>query len=95
VPAGTDVREIVRSWDKAPPREHTAVLRVRSGSGHSLRRYALDERQDAPGWDLVTVAYSGPGWYAEHLASFGADVVVIEPPDLREAVIRKLKGVLA
>jgi proteasome accessory factor B len=97
VPAGTDVREIVRSWDKVPLREHTAVLRVKSGSGHSLRRYALDDRPnpDTPGWDLVTVAYSGPGWYAEHLASFGADVVVIEPPDLREAVIRKLKGVLA
>ena len=31
----------------------------------------------------------------EHLASFGADVVALEPTDLREAVIRRLKGALA
>ncbi len=35
------------------------------------------------------------GWFAEHLASFGADVVVLEPADLREAVITQLKGALA
>ena len=35
------------------------------------------------------------GWYSEHLAWFGADVVVLEPADLREAVIARLKGVLA
>jgi hypothetical protein len=29
------------------------------------------------------------------VASFGADVVVLEPSDLRDAVIRQLKGVLA
>ena len=34
-------------------------------------------------------------WFAEHLASFGADVVVLEPADLREAVITQLKGALA
>ena len=28
-------------------------------------------------------------------SSFGPDVVVLDPPDLREAVIRHLKGVLA
>ena len=39
--------------------------------------------------------YSDVGWFADHVASFGADVVVADPPDLRDAVIRKLKGVLA
>jgi predicted DNA-binding transcriptional regulator YafY len=34
-------------------------------------------------------------WYADYLASFGPDVTVLGPPDLREAVIRRLKGVLA
>jgi predicted DNA-binding transcriptional regulator YafY len=29
------------------------------------------------------------------VAEFGADVVVVDPPDLRDAVIRRLKGVLA
>ena len=39
--------------------------------------------------------YSDVGWFANHVASFGADVVVIDPPDLRNAVISRLKGVLA
>ena len=39
--------------------------------------------------------FADPGWFAEHIASFGADVVVIEPTDLRDAVITRLKGALA
>jgi predicted DNA-binding transcriptional regulator YafY len=43
----------------------------------------------------VDVPFSDPEWFAEHIASFGADVVVSEPADLRDAVITRLKGVLA
>jgi proteasome accessory factor B len=124
VPAGTDVREVVRTWDSVPPRENTAVLRVRPGAGYGLRRYAtgpadadsspdlsalsssagsssagapspLSSSAGAGGWDTISVPYSDVGWFADHVASFGADVVVADPPDLRDAVIRKLKGVLA
>ena len=48
-----------------------------------------------PGWELVEVSYTDAGWWSEHIASFGADVVVLEPVDLREAVIGRLKGALA
>jgi proteasome accessory factor B len=95
VPDGADVRELVRQWDTEGPRR-TAVLQVRQGAGYGLRRGA-DAVRPAPqraGWDLVEVPFSDVGWYSEHLASFGADVVVIEPADLRDAVIRRLKGVL-
>jgi len=116
VPPGTDVREVVRSWDSAPPREHTAVLRIRPGAGYGLRRYATGQGPGSTGqgpgdagqgpgstgqgpgdagWDTVTVQFSDIGWFADHVASFGADVVVADPPDLRDAVIRRLKGVLA
>ena len=95
VPAGTDVREVVRTWDSAPARENTAVLRVRPGAGYGLRRYAAGPPAPAPdGWETISVPYSETGWFADHVASFGADVVVAEPPDLRDAVIRRLKGVL-
>ena len=95
VPAGTDVREVVRTWDSAPPRENTAVLRVRPGAGYGLRRYATSPPVQAPdGWETISVPFSETGWFADHVASFGADVVVAEPPDLRDAVIRRLKGVL-
>jgi proteasome accessory factor B len=98
VPDGADVRELVRDWDSAPAREHTAVLRVRSGGGVGLRQHAVSVRPDEtapPGWDLVTTRFADVGSFADYTASFGPDAVVLDPPDLREAVIARLKGVLA
>ena len=95
VPPDADVRELVKSLDVSPARDHTAVLRVRTGAGFGLRRWATGERAGSDGWDLVDVPFSDLSWFAEHIASFGADVVVSEPADLRDAVITRLKGVLA
>jgi proteasome accessory factor B len=98
VPPGTDVRGAVRDWDAEPaPPPRTSVLQIRSGGGYGLRRHALGAGADEtrPGWDLVEVPFNDTGWFSEHVASFGADVVVLDPVDLREAVIGRLKGVLA
>jgi proteasome accessory factor B len=97
VPAGTDVRKSVRAWDAQPPPRRTCQLRLRHGAAHGLRRGAVS---DAPapghsGWDLVEASFSEVGWFADHIASFGADVVVLDPADLKDAVIGRLKGVLA
>jgi len=96
VPPGTDVRAAVRDWDGEGPPPRTCRLRIRSGAGYGLRRHAVSVKPDVQaGWDMVEVNYSDTGWWSEHLASFGADVIVEEPVDLREAVIGRLKGVLA
>ncbi|MBO0770706.1 MAG: WYL domain-containing protein [Actinobacteria bacterium] len=96
VPAGQDVRELVADWDSAPPpQQQTAVLRVRPGAGFGLRRRALRQRPAPDGWDEVEVPFGETGWFAGHLASFGPDVIVAEPADLRDAVITRLKGALA
>jgi proteasome accessory factor B len=95
VPPGADVRALVKDWDVTPARDHTAVLRVRQNAGYGLRRWADEVTPDEAGWDRVTVSFADVPWYADYLASFGPDVMVLGPPDLREAVIRRLKGVLA
>jgi proteasome accessory factor B len=41
------------------------------------------------------VQFADVPWYADYLAWFGPDVVVLDPPDLRDAVKARLKGVLA
>jgi len=97
VPDGADVHQAMRAWDEAPPALLTAALRIRRGAGHGLRRRASSDRPcpGLDGWDLVQARFSDAGWYADYIASFGADVVVLEPVDLRDAVISRLKGALA
>ncbi len=95
VPVGADVREMVRAWDDRVPASRTALLRVRAGAGLGIRRQAIREEPGADGWDQVEIGFHEVAWFAEHLASFGADVVVCEPADLRDAVITRLKGALA
>jgi proteasome accessory factor B len=95
VPENADVRELVRSWDDRPVPPRTAVLGVRAGAGLGIRRQATREIPGADGWDEVELPFAEVAWFSEHLASFGPDVVVREPADLRDAVITRLKGALA
>lgn len=104
VPDSADVRNLVRSWGGQEPDQRTAVLRVRHGAGYGLRRWAVPAQAQAPadgaepgrpGWDRLSIRFSDVDWLARYLASFGPDVAVEDPPDLREAVIGCLKAVLA
>ena len=70
------------------------MLRVRAGAGFGIRRRALSVKSAKEGWDEVTAPFNDVAWFAEHLASFGPNVVVCDPPDLRDAVITRLKGAL-
>jgi proteasome accessory factor B len=96
VPEGAAVQQLVKDWDKPVTYDNTASLRVAAGAGAALHRWGRSTPdQENPGWDLVTINYSDQDWYASYLAQFGPDVVVLGPPELREAVIRQLKGALA
>jgi len=95
VPADADVRALVSQRDRLPPPDQTAVLRVRAGEAIGLRRGASLVQAGDDGWDTVTARFADVPWYSEYLAWFGASVIVLEPPDLRDAVIARLKGVLA
>jgi proteasome accessory factor B len=95
VPDGIDLRELVAEWDSHPAEQQAAALKIRAGTGFGLRRRATREQPGSDGWDLVEVPFSDAAWFAEHIASFGADVLVTGPADLRDAVITRLKGALA
>jgi proteasome accessory factor B len=71
-----------------PDRE--AVLRVREGRGVSLRRRALHVEPDGDGWDRVTVPLGRVGALVSEVARLGEGAVVLEPQDVREALLRTL-----
>ena len=57
-----------------------AVVRVRRGSGHSLRRRARTVGEVEGEWDLVDLDYTDLEDFADEVAGYGADVVVDAPP---------------
>ncbi len=93
VPEGIDLRAQVATL--VPTRAHRdARLCVRQGSGVRLRRRATAVHEGADGLDELTVPYSDIDMLAEEVAGHGADVQVKDPPELRDAVVRRLRGVL-
>jgi predicted DNA-binding transcriptional regulator YafY len=94
VPPDTDLRGLVARMAGEEPRA-TATARVRAGAAYALRREALATEPDREGWDLVQLGYSDPERFAERVAGYGADVVVVEPREARDAVVRRLKALSA
>jgi proteasome accessory factor B len=95
VPEDADVRAMVKDWDPAPSPERPATLRVRRGAAIGLRRGATAMAPGDDGWDTLTTRFADAPWYAEYVASFGPAVIVVDPPDLREDVINRLKGAVS
>lgn len=109
VPEGTDLRAMVWRRDETIPEDRVATVLVRRGTCQGLRQLArsvrpadrggghgagADDRPD-DGWDIVELTFGDPERLAAWIASLGSEVRVVEPPDVRDAVIRRLKGALA
>ncbi len=81
----------------AADRPRSATLLVRPGRANGLRR--LGHRTDQPsppaGWDRIELPLRHLWDTARTVASSGPDVIVLDPPDLRAAVIRLLTGAAA
>ena len=95
VPEDTDIRALTESLGPETG-DRKARLLVRLDCAHGLRRHAEPVRDDgAPaGWDRLEVSYGRGESLAEEVLSYGADVVVEEPADLRAMVVERL-GALA
>lgn len=92
MPDQLDVRARVAAFANGPDTEPgTATLRVRAGTCFPLRRNASAiEAADRDGWDVLVLGYRDG--FEGYVAEFGADVVVLDPPELRDAVIRNLRA---
>ena len=95
VPPETDLRELTSALAPAPA-ELTARLWVRKGAALGLRRRTRVAEGDAPeGWDLLEVDFARDGSLADEALAYGEDIVVLEPHDLRDFVIQRLKEAAA
>jgi proteasome accessory factor B len=93
VPDGVDLRKVVTSMGGPAPGRRTATVRLRRGAAAGIRRWAADIRPDDDDWDLAELTFSEVDKLADYLAGFADDVVVVEPPDVRDAMIQHLKAV--
>jgi proteasome accessory factor B len=88
-PADLDLRALASSL--APPHpHHEATLRVRSGAGDSLRRRAQHSNVLDELWTELVVPYASGQSLADELLSYGPDVIVISPAEVRDDVVRRL-----
>ena len=69
----------------------TATVRVRRNAAAGLRRVARSVTPE-DGHDLLELPYSDADTLAERLAGYAADVVVVEPVEVRDAVIARLRA---
>lgn len=106
VPDDLDLRALARSLDPREP-HRTALVAVRVGKGPTLRRRSRSaeevdgdgaEATDVPlpaGFEVLRVAYSDRHSLAEEVVRYGADAIVLDPPELRERVLEMLGRVAA
>src|SRR5690606_25059544 len=94
VPADLDLLAFVSRDAERITEPRTATLRVRPGRGAGLRREALSAvgvvaaTDTDEGWDELTVPLRHVWELARGIAAGAPDVVAVDPPDLRHAVVQ-------
>jgi proteasome accessory factor B len=93
-PTGVDLISHVARWSGPVQHTGTATVLARPGRAAGLRRWA---RQVTPGaaHDRLELPFADVERLASTLVGYGADVTVLGPPELREAVIQRLKDTVA
>ncbi|MGH3544527.1 MAG: helix-turn-helix transcriptional regulator [Mycobacteriales bacterium] len=77
-----------------PPIELRQVARVRvpKHGAAGLRRFAESAQPGLGDTDILTLAFDRSDWFAAMLTSYGPTVTVLDPPELRDAVIERLQA---
>ncbi|MGY1616464.1 helix-turn-helix transcriptional regulator [Geodermatophilus sp. SYSU D00691] len=92
-PPDVDLAEIVAG--QVSGEEHLVVVRARPGTAIGLRRWATSLGPADDGDDRLELRTADPQGLADQLASFGADVVVEHPAEVRRAVVERLTRLAA
>ncbi|NHI18411.1 WYL domain-containing protein [Phycicoccus endophyticus] len=95
VPADHEPRVMAGTVAASGAQSHPAVLRVRAGAGHVLRRRARTVHGGEDAWSRVELDYRDLWAFADEVAGYGPDVVVEQPGELAAAVRERLAGAVA
>jgi proteasome accessory factor B len=93
-PQDVDLISYVARWSGPVDRSGRARVLVRPGRGAGVRRWAQDITP-GPDGDLAVLRYSDAEGLASWLVGYGADVVVLDPPEVRDAAIARLREIAA
>ncbi|MFC6016553.1 helix-turn-helix transcriptional regulator [Plantactinospora solaniradicis] len=93
-PVGVDLISHVARFSGPVERSGRATVLVRPGRAAGLRRWAR-EVTSGPDGDLLVLPYAEAESLAGRLVGYGPDVRVVDPPEIREAVIQRLKEIAA
>lgn len=91
-PADVDLISHVARWSGPVERHGRARVLARPGHADGVRRWAV-RAEPGDGGDLLVLPYHDPDGLAEWLVSYGPDVRVLDPPEVRDAVITRLKEI--
>ena len=88
-PPEVDLITYVARWSGPVDRPGRATVLVRPGRGAGIRRWA-EEVSPGPEADRVVLRYADAEGLAAWLVGYGADVRVLDPPEVRDFVVKRL-----
>ena len=91
-PPAVNLIDYVARWSGPVERTGRLTVLVKPGRAAGIRRWA-EETVAGPDGDRVVVRYSEARSAAEWLAGYGADVLVLDPPEVREAIVKRLHDI--
>jgi proteasome accessory factor B len=92
VPDDVNLVEIV-AGSTPPQRRGVATIRVRRDTAAGLRRWATVVATDGD-HDTIELDYWDPEYLADRVVGHGADAIVLDPPEVRDMVVRRLRQLL-
>jgi len=91
-PPEVDLITYVANWSGPVERNGRATVLVRPGRGAGIRRWA-EQVSPGPDADRVVLRYADAEGLAAWLVGYGADARVLEPPEVRDYVRKRLEEI--